>query len=229
VTGLPSPGLVLVADLSAALYLGLLDTEHRLLASRIREQGVRGENAHGLLDECLIEAGASPQDIAAICVGTGPGSFTGIRVAVAMSQGLGFARRLPLYPFSSLAALRASVPASVSKDRPVVAAIAANAGRYFVLVGSAPGHAGSESVMSADELAAFGSEHTLLITSGNLPDRERFAGLFSALIRMEEVAGFTAIARLAKSQPPVLDGVIRPNYLMASAAEEKRRLQGSGG
>jgi hypothetical protein len=34
---------------------------------------------------------------------------------------------------------------------------------------------------------------------------------------------FGRIARMALAGPPVLDGILRPNYLMASAAEEKRR------
>ena len=34
---------------------------------------------------------------------------------------------------------------------------------------------------------------------------------------------FGKVMRLAKTAAPVTDGVIRPNYLMASAAEEKRR------
>jgi len=234
VSGPQPSGLVLVADLSASLYLGLLDPETRLLASRIKDQGARGETAHALLDECLAEAGAAPKDIGTICVGIGPGSFTGIRIAVALSQGLGFAGRLPLYPYSSLAALAAC--AQAAEDSSIVAAIAANSGRYFVSAGAMNQSAAHtkhsqahESVLSVEELAALASPRSILISSGNLPDRERFAGLFSEVKRMEEVADFAAIVRLARSRPPVLDGVIRPNYLMASAAEEKRRLQGSGG
>lgn len=224
----PAPsGLILVADLSSSLYLGLLGLESRVLASRIREQGARGETAHAMLDECLSEAGAGPKDIAAICVGIGPGSFTGIRVAVALSQGLGFAGRLPLYPFSSLAAL--GVCATAVNAGPIVAAIAANAGRYFVASEATPDRAACESVLSADELAGLATPQSVLITSGNFPDRGRFEGRFASLQRMEETADFAALVRLAQSRPPVLDGVIRPNYLMASAAEEKRRLQGPGG
>jgi tRNA threonylcarbamoyl adenosine modification protein YeaZ len=244
VTGSQPSGPILVVDLSASLYIALLGPDQGLLASRVREQGVRGEAAHDLLGECLSEAGATHNDIASICVGAGPGSFTGIRVAVSMSQGLAFAKRLPMYPFSSLAAQAASLAGSTvlsaagpAADAPtVVAAIAANGGRYFVLngdvggdIGGGAGNIGVESLITGDELEALGSPGKVLITSGKVPDQERLDRAFGATRRMEEHVDFTRIARLALSHPPVLDGVIRPNYLMGSAAEEKRKSQGLSG
>jgi tRNA threonylcarbamoyl adenosine modification protein YeaZ len=215
-------GLTLVVDLSSALYLGLVDGG-KVLAARIRPQGTRGENAHALLDECLSEAGAAPADLAAICVGIGPGSFTGIRVCAAMAQGLAFARRLPLYPFSSLAALETALPGDSGEVGH--SAIAATAGRYYVR----SRRDGSESLLPADALLALGSPSGLVI-SGNFPDRDRIAPAFGTVLAFEERADFVRIAARAGQSPPVRDGVLRPNYLAASAAEDKRRagLAGSG-
>lgn len=58
-----------------------------------------------LAAELLAEAGKHPADLAAIAFGKGPGSFTGVRIAVAFAQGLGFALSLPLVPVCSLHAL----------------------------------------------------------------------------------------------------------------------------
>lgn len=211
------PSRTLVLDLSASLYIGIVDGEGKVLARRIREEA-RGETAHGLLDEALAEAGIGPGDLEAVAVGAGPGSFTGIRVAVAMAQGLCFARRLPLHTFSTLEALRACVPGA--PGRRAAAAIAANAGRYYASLGDPP----REALVTAAELLERAAGDEVLIHSGPLPDRERLAAAYpaSALIRLEEAMDFARVAALALSREPVRDGVIRPNYLMASAAEEKR-------
>lgn len=209
----------LVMDLSASLYIGLVDANGRAMASRVRAQGTRGEAAHGLLDECLLEAGAGTGDIARICAGIGPGSFTGIRVCIAMAQGLAFAEGLPLHPFSSLAALAVCAPEGA------IAAIAANAGRYFVSRPGSPDR--SEALLDLAGLSALAGPRAALMVSGNLPDKEWLAPLFGAgLAHLETVVDFPRLARLAAESPPVPGAALRPNYLMASAAEEKRRAAG---
>ncbi|HEY5624833.1 MAG TPA: tRNA (adenosine(37)-N6)-threonylcarbamoyltransferase complex dimerization subunit type 1 TsaB, partial [Gammaproteobacteria bacterium] len=57
-----------------------------------------------LIDELLSAAGISLQALDGIAFGRGPGSFTGIRVATAVAQGLGLAAATPLLPVSCLAA-----------------------------------------------------------------------------------------------------------------------------
>lgn len=239
--------LTLILDFSASLSVGLVDDNGRTLAHRLRDQGTRGETAHVLLEECLAEADRSIRDLAAIGVGVGPGSFTGIRVCAAMAQGLAFAERLPLYPFSSLAGILTGIRPTVhiagtaanegTADKTdvgaigafaAIAAIAANGGRYFVRRPMPPSPVSSETLyeealLTSDQLLALGSPETVLVTAGSFPDRERMRPAFAAILRQEDTADFPALARLALALPPVTDGVIRPNYLQASAAEEKRR------
>ena len=58
-----------------------------------------------LTKELLSEASLNLSDLDGIAFGRGPGSFTGLRVATAIAQGIGLSAALPILPISSLAAL----------------------------------------------------------------------------------------------------------------------------
>ncbi len=58
-----------------------------------------------MLDELLRANHLKVKDFEAIVFGEGPGSFTGLRIAAGVAQGLAFAHQLPLIPISSLACL----------------------------------------------------------------------------------------------------------------------------
>lgn len=58
-----------------------------------------------MIKEVLEMSSLSIQDLTGIAYGCGPGSFTGIRIASCVAQGIGFAANLPLVPISSLAAI----------------------------------------------------------------------------------------------------------------------------
>jgi tRNA threonylcarbamoyladenosine biosynthesis protein TsaB len=60
-----------------------------------------------LLEECQL----TMKDIQGIAFGNGPGSFTGLRIAAGITQGLAFARGIPVLGVSTLAALAAGCDA----------------------------------------------------------------------------------------------------------------------
>lgn len=57
----------------------------------------------GMLRDVLAEGDLSAQGVTALAYGTGPGSFTGLRIAASAVQGLAFSSGLPAVPVSTLA------------------------------------------------------------------------------------------------------------------------------
>jgi len=82
------------------------DADWKVVARR-SERDSRGQARVllALVDEMLSEVGGGPRDLGAVVVGTGPGTFTGVRIAVATGRALGLALAVPVLGVSTLAAL----------------------------------------------------------------------------------------------------------------------------
>jgi tRNA threonylcarbamoyladenosine biosynthesis protein TsaB len=78
----------------------------------------------------LERAGATMEDVQAMAVALGPGSFTALRVGLAMAKGLALARKVPILGVPTLDILAAGQPAS---DLPLAAVL--QAGRNRIAVG----------------------------------------------------------------------------------------------
>src|SRR3989449_8581503 len=63
------------------------------------------ELALPMLGRLLAAAGIGAGQLDAVAFGAGPGSFTGLRIACGLAQGLAFARGLPVIRISTLEAL----------------------------------------------------------------------------------------------------------------------------
>lgn len=66
------------------------------------------------IDSLVKEAGISLEDLDAIVFGQGPGSFTGLRIAIGVVQGLGYGLGIPVVPVSSMACIAQSVMPAIN-------------------------------------------------------------------------------------------------------------------
>src|SRR6185437_11390416 len=89
--------------LSVALYDG-----QNAIAMRERAGNASSERILPAIGEILAQGGASLADIDGIAYGAGPGSFTGVRIACGVAQGLAFGAGLRVVGVPTLGAIAQS-------------------------------------------------------------------------------------------------------------------------
>lgn len=129
---------VLAFDTSAAqCAAALLFADRVILREEAMEKG-QAERLMPLLKEVLAEGGIGWRDLKAIAVGTGPGNFTGVRIAVAAARGLALGLGIPAVGVTRLEALAHGLP------RPVTVIEDARRGEVYVQLfteaGAGPAH-----------------------------------------------------------------------------------------
>ena len=80
------------------------------------------------VDELLAEAGLAPDDLTALVVDVGPGSFTGVRIGVCHGNAMAMALGLPVVSVNALEALAYPL---LGGDAPVAAVIDARNGNGY--------------------------------------------------------------------------------------------------
>jgi tRNA threonylcarbamoyladenosine biosynthesis protein TsaB len=86
----------------SAAVLCAADGTRRLHARQVEMQRGHAEALMPMIDEVLAEAGVSTRDLDLIAATVGPGSFTGVRIAIAAARGLALVTQAKLFGMDSL-------------------------------------------------------------------------------------------------------------------------------
>jgi tRNA threonylcarbamoyl adenosine modification protein YeaZ len=100
------PGPIMALDTATASMAAAIVDGQEVLAE-IQSLAERNHSVHIVanLKELLVRSRLEGQDLAAIAVGSGPGSYTGMRIAVAAAKTLAWIWKKPLVGVSSLEAI----------------------------------------------------------------------------------------------------------------------------
>lgn len=173
------------------------------------------------LDACLGDAGIARDAVDAVAFGHGPGSFTGVRIAATLAQGIALPRDLPVIAVSSLATLAEGARRRGHRGRVVAALDARREAIYaatFEVGDTAVARLSDDAVMAAEDLVLPGGADWL--AAGNAWDvyGARFAAAVAALPRAADSLPMALdVATLAQRELAAghggRAGTARPLYL----------------
>ncbi len=197
---------------SAALYDA--DAQHIVAAHHALMERGHAEAIAPMVQAVLAEGDVTVKDLERIAVTTGPGTFTGLRIGLALAQGMGLALQIPVVGLSSLLATAAPV---LGRDKTISIVHKAGAtGQFYVQHFGSNGTALCEILLqSAGDIAV--PPDALLIGTGvdaiaphairerqfDLPVAEHFAWLAATLPQDAEHLAKPHYARPPDAKPQI--------------------------
>jgi tRNA threonylcarbamoyladenosine biosynthesis protein TsaB len=182
--------------------------------ARLLEPPAHSRELMPAIAEAMERAGVAWNDLEAVAVGVGPGTFTGLRIGVATARSLAHGAGIALRPVSSLSALAAGIDAPVR-----LALIDAKRGELFGALQTGDGAPVEERVVQPGEVTSrFGDGVTDALAAGDGSLRFRSvleaAGIRVAADDSElHVVRALHVCRLAADAPDTAPEAVFPNYL----------------
>jgi tRNA threonylcarbamoyladenosine biosynthesis protein TsaB len=193
--------MILAIDCSANLCAACIydAASQRELGRAVRDLG-KGHAEHliAVIDEALAAAGKTYSDLTAIAVSTGPGSFTGIRVAVSAARGFALALGLPAIGLNTLEAVAAEVR-QADGAKPVMAALASGQENVQLAVYDASGGvAYSPTIVTMQRAVHLASNFEAVLAGTAAPQLAALSG--RPVASTQPTADIAVYARLAASK-----------------------------
>jgi tRNA threonylcarbamoyladenosine biosynthesis protein TsaB len=179
------------------------------------ETGGRGTAAFAIIDKVLAGAKLEREQIQAIAVGLGPGSYTGIRAAIALAEGWKLAREVSVTGVSSVAAIVA-VAQAVKIFGPVSVVVNAQREEFYCATYDIAETGWTEIA----PLKILARAEVLSLSQGRVligPEAEKFSG--GRLI----FPSAAAVAKLAARNNFTPDEQLKPIYLRETSFVKAKR------
>jgi tRNA threonylcarbamoyladenosine biosynthesis protein TsaB len=218
--------LLAVETSSLAGGVALLDDE-RLIAEYVLDVSItHSERLMAAIDRVLADARWMPRQLEGLAVAVGPGSFTGLRIAVSTVKGLALALGLPIAAVPTLDGMAAAVPWAAL---PVCPVLDARKGEVYVSryrwADGAMRREWNYLALAPAHVAERLTEPTLVIGDGGAVVHSPYARRLPAPQRVPSPAcvGALGLARL-RAGDCVQAAALTPLYLRPSEAELRRRV-----
>lgn len=186
------------------------------LEREIHARQTHSEIVLDLVDGLLAEAGLGLSGLGAIAFGQGPGSFTGLRIACAVAQGLAMGADLPVVAVGTLEALAADFDA----ER-IIACIDARMNEVYLAAWAEGAEVLAPCLASPDAVPVPAGEAWLGVGSGFAAFGEILAGRFAlARVVADAQPRAATVARLAA--PRLAAGIVcRPEEALPIYIRDK--------
>lgn len=225
---------ILAFETSAKAASVALLEDDRLLGESYQNTGLtHSQTLMSMAEDLIKSCGYTPQDIEAVAVAAGPGSFTGVRIGVAAAKGFAWGRELPCYGVSTLEAMALNLGVyqgyilpvmDARRDQVYTALFHADCGKYTRIR--------EDRAISLQELGEDIqnlSEPIFLVGDGSVLCYNTLSEKVPALVcppehRMHQRAAGVGLAACRKrAEGASCDGAaLIPNYLRLSQAERER-------
>ena len=226
--------LTLAFETSAKAASVALTENGKLLGESYQNTGLtHSQTLMVMAEDLLKQCGKTVEDVTALAVAEGPGSFTGVRIGVAAAKGFAWGRQIPCYGISTLEAMAVSLGIYQGYVCPVMDARRSQVynALFYVNQGQIQRVKEDRAIALAelsDELKTLEGPIYLVGDGSNLTHKT-LAGEIPALIlppehRMHQRA--IGVALLAESKAIAGESgdgaALQPNYLRLSQAERER-------
>jgi len=224
---------ILAFETSTAYESIALSSNGQIVADvTIRAKKTHSERLLPTVENLLAQTDMKLEDISAIAVSVGPGSFTGLRIGLSTAKGLCFGLKIPLYATSTLRSL-ANNASSVSSN---ICALM-DAGRdeyYFALYSSEFTEIHAPAFAKLEQIMKIVDNETLIIGPANSKIKQALYAIDTTLNFARDIDCYPKAASLVDiiennkgCDMYEADDIakVEPLYIRKSAAEENFKIK----